>query len=484
MFHRMSEAGYYTHIMASHAVTTTIDQLAHDTRWATNRIVLDTIGCAVGGRFVPSSEILAEVRLTGAGRPDATVLVSGERVPAAIAAAVNSHFANALDAEETILHSGHLAASVVPPALAVAEWLGSTGPELVASVAVGFDVAARIGLSCKQLDVSDDGTVEIAPVGGLSWASFGATVVAGRLLGLTVEQMEHAIGITGATAPMPIGGRWGKIPSPRPMTKYGMYSTMSEVGINAALLAQRGFEGDRTILDGDRGFWRMMGSRSCEWGALTDGLGERFMGDETSFKLFPACHWAMPALDLFASLQRDCGLTADQIDAVDILVPEGAITKFMDSPAVDTVVDGQFSIPHLIALAAVYGEPSADWHSPAAIADPRLREFASRVRVATNEAAKPEMRRLLIEHGHCEIVPTVVTVHSGEQMWTAGADHAHGDGWAEGSTANDDELRSKARRLCSGSLSPEQIDTCISLIAELEHQPDVMSLVASLVAPE
>jgi 2-methylcitrate dehydratase PrpD len=478
----MTDPGLYTRTLAAHAAETGFEQLTPGTVWSTKRLVLDTVGCAVGGRHVPSSEIVAEVTTLSGGKEQSTILVTGERVPVVAAAAANSHFANALDAEETILHSGHLAASVVPPALAVAEWTGSSGRDIVAAVAVGFDVAARIGLSCKQLDVTADGTVEIAPVGGLSWAAFGAAAVTGRLLGLSAVQMEHAIGITAASAPMPIGGRWGQLAAPRPMTKYGMYSTMSTAGVTAALLAERGFEGDRTILDGDRGFWRMMGSRRCDWNALTDRLGERFMADETSYKLFPACHWGMPALDLFDRLMTEARLTASEIDAVDILVPDGAITKFMDTADVRTVVDGQFSIPHMIALAAVYGTPGPHWHTTEAILDPRLREFAGRVRVTANEAARPEMHRLLVEQGHCEIIPTVVTVHSRGRSWHREADHAHGDGWAAGSVATDADLREKTRRFCRPMLPVEQVDRCIALIEELDSAAHVAPLIDALVA--
>ena len=131
---------------------------------------------------------------------------------------------------------------------------------------VGFDVAARIGLSLRHIDILENGKIEIAPVAGLSWAAFASTVAAGRMYGLDAGQMAEAFGVTVATAPLPIAGQWGNLPAPRPMTKYGMYGAMAQAGVFAARLVQRGFAGDRTILDGDRGFWRMMGSRRCEWG--------------------------------------------------------------------------------------------------------------------------------------------------------------------------------------------------------------------------
>ncbi len=109
----------------------------------------------------------------------ATLLVDGTRVGLLPAVHVNAHRANALDAEETIRHSGHAAAATVLPALAVAEQAGSSGTEFAAAVCVGFDVAARIALSLRTLDTTPDGRTVISPVAGSSWAAFAATVAAG-----------------------------------------------------------------------------------------------------------------------------------------------------------------------------------------------------------------------------------------------------------------------------------------------------------------
>src|SRR5262245_34030193 len=124
----------YTRQLAKFAVETTLADIPQSTRLATKRLVLDTLGCMVGGRYVPSSEVLSSLRLSMAGAPQATVAVSGEKVDLLTTVHLNAHYANALDAEETIRHSGHLAAATVPPALAVAELVGASGAELLAAV--------------------------------------------------------------------------------------------------------------------------------------------------------------------------------------------------------------------------------------------------------------------------------------------------------------------------------------------------------------
>ena len=234
-------------------------------------------------------------------------------------------------------------------------------------------MAARIGLSLRHIDILDDGTIAIAPVAGLSWAAFSSTVAAGRLFGLDADQMAQAFGITVATAPLSIAGQWGNLPAPRPMTKYGMYGSMAEAGVSAALLARAGFAGDATILDGDRGFWRIMGSRACKWDTMTDRLGQRWLIEETSFKIYPACRFATPALDLFYELQAESGAEADDIAEIDVQVPHAMMVKHMDDPDVQTVVDGQFSLPHVLGLAACMGPAGPRWHTAEAMVDAKVR---------------------------------------------------------------------------------------------------------------
>ncbi len=448
----------YTRLLSEFSSAVTTEGIPAAALDATRRLILDTLGCAVGGTGVPSSGIVARVR--SAGPVQATLLVDGARVGLLPAVHINAHRANALDAEETIRHSGHLAAATVPPALAVAEHLGSTGAEFVAAVCVGFDVAARIALSLRTLDTTPDGRTVISPVAGSSWAAFAAAVAAGRLLGLSVEAMANAFGLTVASAPMPIAGRWGVQASPRPMTKYGLYGAIAEAGVAAALLADAGMDGDTEVLDGEHGFWRMNGSRSCDWDVLTSGLGTRWLVSETSYKLFPACQWAMPALDLIYRITTEVGIVAEDIDAVDVRVPAAAITKHMAERTVHTVVDGQFSIPHLVALAVCGGPPGPD----------------------VFDRATPILSHLMARQGHAHLIPTEVTVHASGRRITRTSNTGDHDWYDHAAAQDDGALRAKFRRFCEPYLAAAAVETALDLVDGIAGAASVRPLVAALVA--
>jgi 2-methylcitrate dehydratase PrpD len=472
----------YTRVLAEFACSVAADDLPDSARAATRRLILDTLGCAVGGSGMPSTRIVAGLNAPVRAPPEATVLVSGDRLGLLGAVYVNAHAANALDAEETIRHSGHLAASTVPPALAVAERAEVSGAQFAAAVAIGFDVGARIALSLRTLDTTPGGHTIISPVAGLSWAAFAATVAAGRLLQLSPESMAHAFGLTVASAPMPIAGRWGVQSAPRPMTKYGLYGAIARAGVEAALMAGAGMDGDTKVLDGDHGFWRMNGSPGCDWDALTDGLGSRWLVEETSYKLFPACQWAMPALELIYRIAAEDGVLLADLDEVEVLVPQAALTKHMADRDVRTIIDGQFSIPHLIALAARAGPPGPNWHTPDALADPAILAFRDRVRVGVYDQAAPILAGLMARQGHAHLIPTQVTVRAGQRTVTRTSNTCDAD-WFDHHAAQDDKaLAAKFRRFCEPYLPSQAVEGAMNRISAIESEPNVHSLVAALVA--
>ena len=267
------------------------------------------------------------------------------------------------------------------------------------------------------------------------------------------------------------------------MTKYGMYGTMAEAGVTSARLAAEGFAGDPTILDGDRGFWRIMGSRKCEWDTMTDRLGDRWLIEETSFKIYPACRFATPALDLFYDLWSRAGVGSDGIAAVDVRVPHAMMAKHMDDPEVQTVVDGQFSVPHVLGLAACMGPPGPRWHTAAAMADERVRDFAARVGVRIYPEAAPIMEERIRQQGHCELIPTAMTLTTtAGRTFEARTDHASGDPWEQDAVVADADLQHKFRLFCEPYLDSDLIEEAISRVASLEDQPDLSPLVAALVA--
>jgi 2-methylcitrate dehydratase PrpD len=190
----------------------------------------------------------------------------------------------------------------------------------------------------------------------------------------------------------------------------------------------------------------------------------------------------MPALDLIYRIMSEDGVTAGHIDAVDVRVPAAAITKHMADSSVRTVVDGQFSIPHLVALAVRGGPPGPRWHTAAALADPEVREFAARVRVGLYEQAAPILAGLMARQGHAHLIPTEVTVHASGRRLTRTSNTTEHDWYDHAAAQDDGALRTKFRRFCEPYLAPSAVETAIDLVSGITAAASVRPLVTALVA--
>ena len=450
------------------------DEVVH----AVKRVVLDTLGCVVAGAGSDPAEIIARVMRRQGGQGEAGLLGRAGRLPAARAAYVNCYAANALDACDDLHYKAHIASAVVPAALAVAERQAASGPDLIAAIAVGYEVAARVGMSLKGLTVID-GIAQFAPTTGYGWCALGAGAGAASLLGLDAERARHALAITAVTLPVPSSTQHSET-SGRAMTKYTMYGTMAEAGITAALLAEEGFTGLPAILDGDKGLWRALGSTGYDPAALTDRLGERWFVRGTSFKLYPACRFTSAATDLFYDLMEQERLTPDEIDRVEVGLIDPAIAKHIDDPTVSTFVDGQFSMPYVLAVAAFGVPPGPQWHHAATRDRADVRVFMEKVSVAVEPTAAAKLAEDIIRFGHARRMPTTLSVTARGRVFASRSDWARGDLYNAATALTDAELEEKFRAFATGIRTPEQTDRAIEAIWQLDRLPDLDPLTAPL----
>src|SRR5690606_1705517 len=148
----------------------------------------------------------------------------------------------------------------------------------LAAVALGYEALCRVGAAATRA-VEDErgfhGPGTNAPFGG----AFGA----GRALGLSADQMLHAAGIAASH-----GAGILEFAREGAMTKRLHIGRGSQLGLESALLAQHGFTGPTTGIEGDHGFLRVY-SPSPQPERLLEDLGERWLLFDMSLKSYP-CH--------------------------------------------------------------------------------------------------------------------------------------------------------------------------------------------------
>jgi 2-methylcitrate dehydratase PrpD len=308
----------------------------HDMR----RLLLDFFGVALSGARSESGRAAAAVMIDLGGKPQSTVIGHGTRVAAPHAAFANAVSEHSIELDDIdVVALFHYGPPVVSTALAVAEWQGSTGSELLAAMLCGCETMNRVSLACNPA-LRNRG-FHTTPATGV----FGATIAAGRLLRLTGDQMVSALGLAGAQASGLMemyGPSMQKRVNPGPAARNG---------ITAAMLAREGFTGADTIFEGERGFGNAFAG-GIDQSKLLGGLADQFT-TEVEYKPYSAARPIHNAIDAALAL-RAAGVTAEGTESLVIARhPDWAHYHLNRRPA--TFHEAQVSLPYSTAIALIDG---------------------------------------------------------------------------------------------------------------------------------
>jgi len=157
------------------------------------------------------------------------------------------------------------AAPVVAAALAAGEYTAASGPDTLAAISIGVEVAVRVERAMSPA---------LATAGwssGAAGARLGAAAATGRLMALTVDQMVSALGLAATQAAgfeVVTGSGCSDV----------VHAKAAGDGVEAALLARTGFHGPATPIEGRRGLFEVLAPRQHDLLAMTDGLGTAWLG--------------------------------------------------------------------------------------------------------------------------------------------------------------------------------------------------------------
>ncbi|MBN6188822.1 MmgE/PrpD family protein [Aneurinibacillus sp. BA2021] len=444
--------------LAAYLVQAAYEDMSAETVEYTKLCLLDWLGSAIAGRDTAPIRMLQEMVAEAGGHPQAT-LVTGGKSSLAQAALVNGASSHIVELDD--IHKAsivHAATVVIPAALAVAEWKGASGQELLLSIALGYEVCYRVGEA-------------IGPSHYYYWhntatcGTFGAAAAAGKLLGLHEEQMMHALGSAGTQA----AGLWEFIETGA-MSKQLHPGKAAMNGVLAALLAEKGFTGAEEIFEGRRGFFAAM-SKSSEAAKMTDGLGEACKIMENSFKIHASCRHTHHAMDLMQRLRRERGVGPDDVKAIRVHTYQDVV-NITDNPDPHTVYASKFSLQYCVALALVTGKTSLPDFTEEALHNQTIRAVMPRISVQVDpviDAAYPAKWGAIVE---------VELVHGEHIRLTT--DYPKGDPENPVSAA---ELIEKFRVLTTVLAEGEQ-DRLIAAVMGMEHAATIEELWTSNFAGE
>lgn len=315
---------------------------------------LDTFGICLAAASLDTSEAALSTMADAGGRPEATVVVDGSRLPAPSAAFVNGVLAHSLDFDDTHLPSVlHPSASVLPAALAAAEALGSDGSATVAAGAVGLEICVRLGMAGYDPASRSSLFFERGQHATSICGAIGAAAATALLTGANEAGVLSAMGIAASMA-------GGLIEANRTggTVKRMHCGWAANAGIVAARLARAGFTGPPTVFEGRFGFFQAYLSGEYRASAILDGLGQSWEVPRIFFKPYPANHFTHTTADAALELRR-LGVRPEEVRRVHVQVPQ-AVLKTVGEPIEmkrrpETPYQAQFSAPYVVTAALLGG---------------------------------------------------------------------------------------------------------------------------------
>ncbi len=451
-----------TRTMAEWAAHSNYEDLPHEVIVAAQRFFLDSVGCALGGLRQHDCRIALSVLDEIAGAGPATVIGTGRRLDPVSAALANSLLIRVMDYNDIYWQQDPSHPSdLIPAALAVAERQGGSGRDLILGIALAYEFEQRL------CEVSYPGIREVG------WhhatlTAVAAPIVAGRLLGLNAEQIQHAIGISASRHCTTGSVTAGKLT----MMKNTVDPLATQSGVLAALLAAKGYTGPAHVLDGKEGFRHVL---PTEWkfGILTEGLGESWRILQCGMKSYPTEALTHTPISATLELVTRHDLAPEQIREVRIRSLARAADILADPTKYDprTKETADHSLPYVIAAAIVDRQVTPAQFTPEKINDPTLRAQLPKVKVT----ADPEIEKVFPALQRVHV--TIVT--SDDRKLSCQLDYPKGD---PRNPMTDTELETKFDSLAGPVCSPERLATMKQKLHGLASCAKVSDMMATLVA--
>ncbi|HLK56185.1 MAG TPA: MmgE/PrpD family protein [Chthonomonadaceae bacterium] len=446
--------------LSAYAAGLKFEDLTPEAVHEVKRRLLDSLGCAMGAYKSEPATIARKLAGTVSSTFGATVIGTKHKSSAELAAFSNGVHFRYLDYNDTYLSkepahpSDNLAA-----VLAVAEPKGSDGKDIITAAVLAYEIQCRL---CDAASIRARGWDHV------TYGSFSTSLAAGKLLGLSAEQLTHAQGLAGVPNNAMRQTRVGMLSH----WKGCAFANASRNGVFAALLASCGMTGASEVFEGEMGFWKQV-SGPFELPTL-GGNGEPFMINQTYIKFYPAEYHSQSAIDAALTLRPQLK-SVDEIEKITIETFNAAVEIIGGEPEKwrpTTRETADHSLPYCVAVALTEGNVTLDSFDDVHLKDEKLLGLVQKIEVKANAELNKK---------YPEGIPNLIRIHTRggetlEQEVTFPRGHAR-------NPMTDPEVESKFKSLAEPLLSDAAIGEILDRCWNLEKQTHIGDLLALFAIP-
>lgn len=434
-----------TNLLSKYSAASKFEDLPSEVQQETCRAFLNWVGVAIGGSGEPAVQ-RAAAYVAGLGcAPRANVIgFTGLKTSPANAALVNCISSAVLAYDDAYLPSvAHPSGPAVAAMFAFAQDRKVSGPEFLNAIALSIEVQCRIA---NMLSLTPSPFHPSLYVNGFS-GPIGVAAGAARLLNLSEEQTDWAIGLA-ASQTSGFRGTQGT------MTAHFRAGHCSRVGVEAALMAEKGFDCAPNALEGPGGFFDVYAD-GADSKHLLDALGTTHIMLENRYKPYPCGIVIHPTIDACLEL-RDQIPADDPLEAVRLLV-NPVVLSLTGRRTPKIPVEAPNSVFHWAACALLRGKATLAEMSMGCLADPEV----DALRMSVDALGQNNMTK-----GEAAVE---ITLQSGKVLRA----HVRAARGSFERPMDNNDLESKFRGVLDGKVACQRIDDLIAASWNLPRSKDV-----------
>jgi 2-methylcitrate dehydratase len=360
--------------LARYAARAKFDDLSAESRKQLPVHILDSLGCCIAalgaGPVQACREQVAEFGGTGP-----STLIGGGKANPIYAAFWHTALVRYVDFMDNFLAQNETChtADNFGVALTIADYVGGSGRDLMLGVALGYTVQSRFVDHANFMTRGFDHTAQLA---------FSHNAAAGRLLGLSEQQIGHAVAMAA------VSDASFAVVRAKPLSQWkGLASAQAALGaMNTLFLARRGVEGPLQVIEGPLGIDHLLGMKiDIEW----DKQGYEGVTESTIKKYNSMIH-TQSAVHCMVELTRQKKLDPNRIVSI-----EGEVFQLAFDFAggglygVDKVIrtkeQADHSLPYLLSVALIDGEVTPAQFQPNRIVKPDVQALLKKVSIRPND---------------------------------------------------------------------------------------------------
>ncbi|MEW6442271.1 MAG: MmgE/PrpD family protein [bacterium] len=436
------------------------DDLSERARSQLKIRVLDALGCALGALEAgPVRLIRAQIEEFCPSGP--CTLVGGGRTSPEQAAFYNSALVRYLDFNDSFLAPSETChpSDNLGAVLAAAEYAGRSGRDLLASLAVAYQVQCRL---------SEEAPVRARGFDHTTQGSYAVAAGVSKALGLGVEETADALGICGTAFNALRVTRTGVLSHWKGLA----YPATAFACTYGTLLASRGITGPREVFEGNKGFIdSIAGPFTIDWSEedlekVTDTIVKKYNSEIHS----------QSAVEGVLELLEGSGATAADIAAVEIAIFGVAFHiigggEEGDKKLVESKEQADHSLPYIVAVAILDRQVTPAQYRADRIRGEDVQSLLRRVRILND----PDLSRRFPAEMPCRIK---VRLRDGRELESEKSDY-------EGFRTRPmrwETVAAKFERLAEPHASGPARRAIVDAVAHLEHLParELTRLLASL----